>query len=109
MGEAETDKDTVETYNSGMDSSISIADASMGGMESSNGPVECFNSDLSVGQKGVEVNISDDKNETTSIQIPKKELDNTESMNTDECGNLLIVCTNEFLNKMEKTRLQQSL
>jgi len=92
--EAETDKDTVETYNSGMDSSISIADASMGGMESSNGPVECFNSDLSVGQKGVEVNISDDKNETTSIQIPKKELDNTESMNTDECGNLLIVCTN---------------
>merc|ERR1711915_989380 len=48
--EVETDKDTVETYNSGM--------------ESSNGPVECFNSDLSVGQKSVEVNISDDKNET---------------------------------------------
>ena len=112
-GEMDSTKENIESFNTAMDSSISIADASMGGMESSRenmevstGTIECFNSELSNGsvksnEKLAEMLESSDSNtESNQIQLPKDEptengLDNLEeNSKKDECGNLLIVCKN---------------
>ena len=97
-----------------MDSSLSLADASMEGMESSTGTAECFNSEISTvsavstekcemqeSSTGISQSAqsSDCNTESNQIQLPKDEttekakLDNLEN-NKDECGNLLIVCKN---------------
>eukprot|EP00092_Neocalanus_flemingeri_P024414 GFUD01026470.1.p1 GENE.GFUD01026470.1~~GFUD01026470.1.p1 ORF type:complete len:1877 (-),score=478.06 GFUD01026470.1:313-5943(-) len=123
-GEMDSTKENFESLNPSMDSSISIADASMGGMESSRenmdvstGTIECFNSELSNGSvKSIEqlakmqesstgisgsAESSDSNTESNHIQIATdglitdQKLDNLEeNINTDECGNLLIVCKN---------------
>jgi len=113
--ETESAKENCEAFNIAMDSSISIADTSMGGMESSTGTVECFNSELSNGSvvsteklemqessTGISASAesSECNAESNQIQLPPDEtteitLDNLENnINTDECGNLLIVCKN---------------
>jgi len=113
-GDTESEKESFEAFPSAMDSSLSFADASMEGMESSTGTAECFNSEVSTvsalstekcemqeSTTGISQSAesSDCNTESNQIQLPKDEttekakLDNLEN-NKDECGNLLIVCKN---------------